>query len=180
MKLIYQTDGSQGFRRDVIQAKEVLARGEKPVGQETIFYDVLTNDEVRAQVKTTDHLQDEAQSIIAAGTVSTGHTLAIVSFYLIDKPGILEKLRAELGDLMSKTGPSPKWQQLEQLPYLTAVITEGLRIGYVVSHRIQRLFPDTPLQYNGYTVPPMTPVSMTSVLLHDNPTFFPDARKFRP
>ena len=81
---------------------------------------------------------------------------------------------------MAKTGPSPKWQQLEQLPYLTAVITEGLRIGYGVSHRMQRLFPDTALQYNGYTVPPMTPVSMTSGLLHDNPEFFPDARTFRP
>lgn len=170
----------RGFRRDVIQAKEALARGEKPVGQETIFYNVLTNDEIRPQEKTTDHLQDEAQTIIAAGTVTTGHTLAIVSFYLIDNPRILGKLQAEVGDLISKTGPSPKWQQLEQLPYLTAVITEGLRMGYGVSHRLQRIFPDTPLHYNGYTVPPMTPVSMTSVLLHENLTFFPDARTFRP
>ena len=81
---------------------------------------------------------------------------------------------------MSKTGPSPKWQQLEQLSYLTAVITEALRIGHGISHRMQRLFPDTVLQYNGYSVPPMTPVSMTPVLLHDNPAFFPDARTFRP
>ena len=150
------------------------------VGQETIFYDVLTNDEVRAQEKETDHLQDEAQTIIAAGTVTTGHILAIVTFYIINDASIREKLQTEVGDLMAKTGPSPKWQQLEQLPYLTAVITEGLRVGYGVSHRLQRLFPDTALQYNGYTVPPMTPVSMTSVLLHDNPEFFPDARTFRP
>lgn len=81
---------------------------------------------------------------------------------------------------MSKTGPSPKWQQLEQLPYLTAVISEGLRIGYGVSSRLQRVFPDTVLECNGHAVPPMTPVSMTSVLLHDNPTLFPDARTFRP
>lgn len=81
---------------------------------------------------------------------------------------------------MSKTGPSPKWQQLEQLPYLTAVITESLRIGYGVSHRLQRLFPDTVFQYNGYALPPMTPVSMTTIFLHDNPTFFPDPRTFRP
>ena len=81
---------------------------------------------------------------------------------------------------MAKTGPSPKWQQLEQLPYLSAVITEGLRIGYGVSHRLQRLFPDTVLQCNGYSIPPMTAVSMTSVLLHDNPDFFPEARTFRP
>ena len=171
---------SQGFRRDVIQAKEALADGEKPVGQETIFYDVLTNDEVRPQEKETDHLQDEAQTIVAAGTVTTGHILAISFFYIINDPPILQKLQAEVGDLMAKTGPSPKWQQLEQLPYLTAVITEGLRIGYGVSHRLQRLFPDTTLHCDGHAIPPMTPVSMTSVLLHDNPAFFPDARAFRP
>ena len=81
---------------------------------------------------------------------------------------------------MSETGPSPKWQQLEQLPYLSAVVSEGLRIGYGVSGHMQRRFPDTALEYKGYIVPPMTPVSMTSVFLHDNPTFFPDPRTFRP
>ena len=176
----FHTDKLQGFRRQVIEAKETLARGEKPVGQETIFYDVLTNDEVRPQEKETDHLQDEAQTIIGAGTVTTGHILALTSYYLVDNPPILEKLQTELGNLMSKTGPSPKWQQLEQLPYLTAVITEGLRIGYGVAGRLARLFPDTVLEYNGYSIPPMTPISMTTILVHDNPTLFPDPRTFRP
>ena len=176
----YNTNRLQGFRRQVIEAKETIARGEKPVGQETIFYDVLTNDEVRPQEKETDHLQDEAQTIIGAGTVTTAHILAITSFYLVDNPVILEKLQTELGNLMSETGPSPKWQQLEQLPYLTAVITEGLRIGYGVAGRLQRLFPDTVLEYNGYSVPPMTPISMTALLLHDNPALFPDPRTFKP
>ena len=176
----YRTNKLQGFRRQVIEAKETIARGEKPVGQETIFYDVLTNDQVRPQEKETDHLQDEAQTIIGAGTVTTAHILALTSFYLVDNPTILEKLQKELGNLMSETGPSPKWQQLEQLPYLTAVITEGLRIGYGVAGRLQRLFPDTVLEYNGYSVPPMTPISMTAILLHDNPTLFPNPRTFRP
>ena len=176
----YHTDRLQRFRRQVIEAKETIARGEKPVGQETIFYDVLTNDEVRPQEKETDHLQDEAQTIIGAGTVTTGHILALTSFYLVENPPILERLQTELGDLMSVAGPSPKWQQLEQLPYLTAIITEGLRIGYGIAGRLQRMFPDTVLEYNGYSVPPMTPISMTAILLHDNPTLFPDPRTFRP
>ena len=81
---------------------------------------------------------------------------------------------------MSDENPSPKWQRLEQLPYLTAVIAEGMRIGYGVSHRLQRLFPDTVLHYGGYAIPTMTPVSMTSVLVHDNPTLFPYPRTFEP
>ena len=141
---------------------------------------MLTNDEVRPQEKETDHLQDEAQSIIGAGTATTGHILAITTFHIINNPSIRDKLQTELGACMSETNGSPKWQQLEQLPYLTAIITEGLRIGYGVSHRLQRVFPDTVLQYKNWAVPVHTPVSMTSVLFHDNPTLFPDPRSFNP
>lgn len=81
---------------------------------------------------------------------------------------------------MATTGGSPEWHRLEQLPYLTAVITEALRIGYGVSHRLQRLFPDTVLQYHEYAIPIMTPVSMTTLLIHDNTTLFPDPRTFDP
>lgn len=78
------------------------------------------------------------------------------------------------------SNPTPTWSQLEQLPYLTAVITEALRIGYGVSHRLQRLFPNTVLQYKDYAIPTMTPVSMTTVLIHDDPSLFPDPRTFKP
>lgn len=175
-----RTDIRQDFRKQVIQVKKDIAAGEKPKGQTTIFYDVLTNPDVRPQEKTDDHLQDEAQTVIGAGTVTTGHILAYVSFYIINNPAIRSKLEAELSDIMSQTNGKPKWSQLEQLPYLTAVITEALRIGYGVSHRLQRLFPDTVLEYKGYAIPTMTPVSMSAVLIHDNPSLFPDPRTFNP
>jgi len=112
--------------------------------------------------------------------LSSGHILAITSFYIVSNPSIRSRLEAEIGQIMAQTNGKPKWSQLEQLPYLTAVITEGLRIGYGVSHRLQRLFPETVLQYSGYDIPTMTPVSMTSVLTHDNTTIFPNPRTFDP
>ncbi len=157
-----------------------MAAGEKPTGQTNIFYDVLSNPNVRPEEKETDHLQDEAQTIIGAGTVTTGHILAIVTFYIISNPSIQSRLEAEIEGIMFHTVGKPKWHQLEQLPYLTAVITEALRIGYGVSHRLQRIFPDTVLQYNGYDIPTMTPVSMTGVLIHDNTSLFPNPRTFNP
>ena len=160
--------------------KADLAAGKKPEGQTTIFYEILTNEEVRPQEKDTDYLQDEAQTIIGAGTVTTAHILALLTYYIVDNPKVLARLQDELGTIMSEDNPSPKWQQLEQLPYLTAVITEGTRIGYGVSGRLQRLFPDTVLHYGSYTIPKMTPVGMTSVMIHDNPSLFPDPRTFEP
>ena len=181
MDFLSTTNSShQGFRKQVLEVKDALARGEKPTGQTTIFYDVLTNPQVRPQEKETDHLQDEAQTVIGAGTVTTGHILSILTYYIVDNPTIRERLQAELESLMQQTDGKPKWAQLEHLPYLSAVIQEGLRIGYGVSHRLQRLFPDTVLEYNGYAIPTMTPVSMTAVLIHDNPSLFPNPRTFNP
>jgi cytochrome P450 len=145
-----------------------MARGEKPPGQTTIFYDVLSNPQVRPQEKEIDHLQDEAQVIIGAGTITTAHILAATTFYLINNPSIRGKLQAELEPLMQETGGKPEWSQLEQLPYLSAIIQEGLRTSNAISHRLQRVFPDTLLEYNGYTIPTMTPVSMTAMLVHTN------------
>ncbi|KAL8720317.1 MAG: hypothetical protein Q9225_002804 [Loekoesia sp. 1 TL-2023] len=169
----------RGFRNQVIKTKQDIAEGRKPESQTNIFYDVLTNDKVRLQEKDDDYLQDEAQTIIGAGTVTTAHILAIVHFYIINNPDVRSKLQAELGTLMA-SNPTPTWSQLEQLPYLTAVITEALRIGYGVAGRLQRLFPDNVLQYKDYAIPTMTPVSMSAVLVHDDPSLFPDPRTFKP
>ncbi|KAL8774346.1 MAG: hypothetical protein Q9209_001097 [Squamulea sp. 1 TL-2023] len=169
----------EAFRTQVINAKRDIAEGRKPIGQTNIFYDVLTNPEVHPSIKETDYLQDEAQTIIGAGTVTTGHILSLLHFYILDNPRVQQKLQAELGALMADH-PTPKWSQLEQLPYLSACITEGLRIGYGVSHRMQRLFPDTVLRHGDIAIPTMTAVSMTSVLIHDNPSLFPEPRTFKP
>ena len=173
-------DQWQGFRKQVLDLKAEMTTGEKPTGQTTIFYDVLSNPDVRPQEKETDHLQMESQAVIGAGTVTTAHILAIVTFHIIWNPSVRSKLQSELGDAAAETDGELKWNQLEKLPYLTAVITEALRIGYGVCHRLQRIFPDTVLQYNGYDIPTMTPVSMTSVLFHDNPSLFPNPRTFNP
>ena len=166
----------QGFREQVLEVKAGIAAGEKPSGQTTIFYDVLSNPSVRPQEKETDHLQDEAFTIIGAGTVTTAHAITITTFHILWNPSVRLKLEAELGGLVKK----PKWQQLESLPYLSAVITEGLRISYGAGSRLQRVFPDTVLHYGSYDIPKLTPVSMTSPLIHDNPTLFPNPRSFQP
>ncbi|KAI4221052.1 MAG: hypothetical protein L6R36_007164 [Xanthoria steineri] len=167
------------FRDQVIETKKNIEEGRKPEGQTNIFYDVLTNPKVRLQERDDDYLQDEAQTIIGAGTVTTAHILAILHFYILTDPKVAAKLQAELGGLMASS-PTPKWSQLEQLSYLSAIITEGLRIGYGVSGRVQRVFPDTVLHHSGHAIPTMTPVSMSALLIHDDPAIFPDPRTFRP
>lgn len=102
----------------MIEVKDELAKGNKPKGQKTIFYDILTSDNLRPQEKETAYLMDESQTLIAAGTVTTAHILTTLTFHLLDNPEILKKLQAELQTVVSDGQSRVPWQQLEQLPYM--------------------------------------------------------------
>lgn len=74
---------------------------------------------------------------------------------------------------------------LEQLPYLTAIIREGLRLSNGVSSRLQRIAPSEDLVYTTpskkvYTIPRGTPVGMTGMLMHYDPSLFAEPNSFRP
>ncbi|KAL8859758.1 MAG: hypothetical protein Q9178_003873 [Gyalolechia marmorata] len=53
-------------------------------------------------------------------------------------------------------------------------------LGNGVSHRLARISPDVDLQYKNWTIPRGVPVSMTALLLHADPTFFPSPTSFSP
>jgi len=70
--------------------------------------------------------------------------------------------------------------ELEQFPYLTAIIYEVLRIRCVVSYRLQRVCPDQTTSFHEWSLPPGTPVSTTPTLIPDNAVIFPDPNSFKP
>lgn len=103
-----------------------------------------------------------------------------MSYHVAANPAVRQKLFQELKTVMPRRGDRPRLQDLEKLPYLTAVIQEGLRITHPVTHRQCRAFPDKTLTYNGLTIPPGTPIYVTTLLIHENDTVFPEPRAFRP
>lgn len=74
----------------------------------------------------------------------------------------------------------PSFAALENLPYLSAVVKESLRLCNPVTHRLSRIFPDKALRYQDYVIPPGSTVGMTSMLIHENERIFPEPYKFRP
>ncbi len=95
-------------------------------------------------------------------------------------PHVRMRLLDELKTVMPSSQDRAELTRLEKLPYLTAVILEGLRIAHVVSHRLMRAFPHRALKYGDLKVPSGTIVSMTPLLLHENETIFPEPKTFRP
>ncbi|KAL4907083.1 hypothetical protein BDW74DRAFT_176683 [Aspergillus multicolor] len=69
---------------------------------------------------------------------------------------------------------------LRKLPYLTACLYEGLRLGAGALNRSPRVFPDDEIVYKGWFIPKGTPFSMTSHYMHMDPTVFPEPGIFNP
>lgn len=153
--------------------------GYKTADYRTIFHELLNSD-ISPEEKSLWRLREEGQGLVTAGQLTTTHFLKRTSFHILDNPDILHKLKSELASAIPDPEKLPPLQQLEQLPYLSAVVSEGFRKSYGVSHRLQRVSPNAPLVYKDWVIPPGTPVGMTSLFMHDNPKHFPNPDEFRP
>lgn len=105
----------------------------------TIFHDILLSNLAPAEKKL-DRIYQEGQTFVAAGTETTAWTLSVIIFYLLKEPAKLQRLTNELRKSNATTST-----ELEQLPYMTAVVQEGLRLAYGVSHRLPRIAPNETL-----------------------------------
>lgn len=151
----------------------------KSNGRPTVFGG-MANADVPESEKSDERLTDEAETLIAAGVLTTSTILQTITFHVLWDPKVLSCLISELHEAVPDANSLPSLNALERLPYLTAVIWEGLRMAYGVSHRLQRVSPDVALRYADWSIPPGVPVSMTSVLVHDNPALYPEPKSFRP
>ncbi|KAI1380471.1 putative cytochrome P450 [Hypoxylon crocopeplum] len=185
------------FQRDVkAQIREI--QDQKGAGKEmakeqnlhaTIFHELLESD-LPDREKTAARLWQEGQIIIGAGTETTAWTLSVIIFYVLNDRKVYDTLMAELKRAIPNPTSRPSCNDLERLPYLSACISEGLRLSYGVSTRLQRVSPDDPMVYrpsegvsaseSEYVIPKGTPVGMTSVLVHHNPELFPRSDDFDP
>ena len=160
--------------RDQIEKKESLAKT-------SMMHSFLHGDtSLPDEEKTAQYLSMNAMNAVAAGTMTTAHALLWATYHILSIPGIYSALLSELEAAIPDPDSIPPLQVLENLPYLRALMWESIRLSYGASHRLQRVFPERTLNYEGYIIPPNTPVGMTSVLLHAQPEIWPSPHEFRP
>lgn len=78
--------------------------------------------------------------------------MSLITYHVLSNPEIKAKLQNELRE--ARKNGRPTLSQLEQLPYLSAVVSEGLRLSFGLSTRLQRVSPDQALVYKQWTIPP--------------------------
>ncbi|KAL4881704.1 cytochrome P450 [Aspergillus karnatakaensis] len=176
----------------IIRAKELGFAPDQSVGQtvkESVYHSVLDSPNLPASEKSLLRLEQEGALLALAGTESPTQTLNVIFYHLLANPALLENLRNELSGVPA----SASWTQLEQLPYLSAVIEEGNRLSFGVTARTARIAHE-PLTYTpsshipsayqhnthvkSYTIPPGTPVSITTLAAHTAETVFPSPYVF--
>ncbi|KAI0178737.1 cytochrome P450 [Hypoxylon sp. FL1284] len=130
----------------------------------------------------------EAATLLGAGTETTAWTLTVTTYHLLSKPEFLAKLREELSQVVEDPRHLPTWTVLEGLPYLQAVVREGLRLSYGVPGRLSRVPIDEHLVYHGswkgkpvaYVIPRGYGIGMSSGIMHHDENLFPHSYSFIP
>ncbi|MCJ1312098.1 hypothetical protein MMC25_005772 [Agyrium rufum] len=163
-----------------VQSMRVSGPGTQEHSQHpTVLQDLLESDLPPAE-KSPSRIHAEAQTLIGAGTSTVAVVLTITTCHVVANPQVNRKLFEELRAAMLDPEVILPLQDLQQLPYLSAVILEGLRLSHSASHRLLRCFPDNSLKYGNTLIPAGTTVSMTPVLMHENSDIFSGPLVFRP
>ena len=168
------------FAQQVKAVVDRHARGEKPPDDALTVFDSMLDADVPLHEKTVARLSEEAQALIAAGSLTTSNALDTTTYYLLANPTSMARLQEELRVAIPDLAVIPPVANLEKLPYLTAVIHEGLRLSKSIPHPLARVSPDVSYRYGEVIIPRGVAVSMTPIDILENPEIFPDPHSFIP
>jgi hypothetical protein len=113
-------------------------QGYKDAAHPTVFKSLLDSD-LPPQEKTIDRLQDEGVTLVGAGQETVKATLTIATYHILQNPTVTKTLKEELLAAIPDPANPPELSKLEQLPYLSACIQEG--ILYLSYPRLTPIYP---------------------------------------
>lgn len=98
---------------------------------------------------------------VLAGADTTAIVMKAITWYTLTTPGVQDKLVSEL-DAAGLSFP-PKYEETRELPYLNAVIKEGIRMHPVISGILERIVPAGGLTLpDGRVIAPGTKVGLSA------------------
>ena len=92
------------------------------------LFDWIVNSDMPESELSDQRLANEAQVLQSAGSTSTARTLTHIVYHVLANEHIRLRLRQAVSDIMIDWPEKvPTWVELENVPYLQAVLKEGLR-----------------------------------------------------
>lgn len=134
---------------------------------------------------TEEECQSEGLFLLLAGSESTANAMRSVLVHTITSPAVYNRLGAEIHAAVQshKVSYPITLEQAQKLPYLQAVIYEGLRMRPPILGLFPKIVPanEAPPVFHGKTLPPGTAVCMNmSSMLQSTALFGADTAVFRP
>ncbi len=111
-----------------------------------LVYEII-HSQLLPSEKTFRRVFDEVATVAEAGFETTASTLRLIFFHIFRDPNILNRLRAEIASARAQSPNEIRLKELEQLPYLTSIIMEGLRLSPGVASRLARIYPNRDICY---------------------------------
>lgn len=165
----------------ITEVKNQIDEGRDKSKHKTIFHQLLDPNAAEGHVVTNvEDLTDEMFTILTAAAETTGHAMTMITYYVLSDPAIYQRLVSELQAAFPSKKTNLDYLTLEKLPYLSAVIREGLRLSYGAPGRLPRVIETADANFNGYLVPKGTTVGMSLWMMHRNPEIYPEPEKFIP
>lgn len=125
-------------------------------------------------------LVGESTLLVGAGSDTTSTCIAATLFYLIRSPTILRKLQDEVRSAFDNIEAIKSGATISSLPYLRAVIDEGLRISPPVPGALHRRVLPGGTTIDGHHIPADTIVGASIYAVHHNESPFPRPFDFLP
>lgn len=177
-KLAPSPEDISGFGRLMAEAKTAVGERFEVDGKER-------RDMIGAFVRNgIPQKQIEAELLlqIIAGSDTTASAIRSTLLRLLTSPRVLTKLRAEVDAAVADGRVSSPIQQKEsrQLPYLQAVVKEGLRITPPFLGQVSKQVPAGGDTFNGIFLPGGTRIGHNVYALTRHPIFGADCDTFRP
>ena len=121
-------------------------------------------------------LRDETMTLFLAGHETTALTLSWTWYLLSQNPVAETRLHEELRGVLGERAPGVA--DLERLPYLSAVISEVLRM-YPPAYIMARTS-IAPSSFGGYDFPTGSTMMVSQWVMHRDARYFDDPDSFRP
>ncbi|XP_059138467.1 cytochrome P450 4F2-like [Physella acuta] len=124
-------------------------------------------------------IRDEVNSFLLAGHDATASAISWTLYSIAKHGDVQQKVCQEIDELMAdRSCTDILWEDLSQLPYLTMVMKESLRLHSIAPFIHRQMTCDT--RVDDLVVPAGTEVSLSLYNTHHNPQVWEDSMKFDP
>ncbi|ABA23526.1 Cytochrome P450 [Trichormus variabilis ATCC 29413] len=160
---------------DLLQAEIEEKRTKENERRGDVLSLMMAARDENGQAMTDEELKDELLTILFAGHETTATTIAWAFYQIFRNVNVREKLQQELDSL----GENPNPMEIAQLPYLTAVCQETLRMYPVLPTLFPRITKSS-INIAGYQLEPNTTLMASIYLIHYREDLYPHPQQFRP